>query len=64
MQLLRSFVISKLKDYPQFNAVAIAIQRSGFKVRVSSHIHILCVYVYACVCVCVYIYKHSLSCGH
>ncbi|KAK6146099.1 hypothetical protein DH2020_019968 [Rehmannia glutinosa] len=28
----RSFVISKLKDYPQFNAVAIAIQKSGFKI--------------------------------
>uniref|UniRef100_A0A5B6ZK63 VTT domain-containing protein n=1 Tax=Davidia involucrata TaxID=16924 RepID=A0A5B6ZK63_DAVIN len=28
----RSFVISKLKDYPQFRAVAIAIQRSGFKI--------------------------------
>ncbi|KAL3505859.1 hypothetical protein ACH5RR_031241 [Cinchona calisaya] len=28
----RSFVISKLKDYPQFQAVAIAIQRSGFKI--------------------------------
>lgn len=28
----RSYVISKLKDYPQFRAVAIAIQRSGFKI--------------------------------
>ncbi|XXG83459.1 hypothetical protein AAC387_Pa10g1205 [Persea americana] len=28
----RPFVISKLKDYPQFQAVAIAIQRSGFKI--------------------------------
>ncbi|XP_012841984.1 PREDICTED: uncharacterized protein LOC105962227 [Erythranthe guttata] len=28
----RSFVISKLNDYPKFHAVAIAIQRSGFKV--------------------------------
>ncbi|XP_075516529.1 uncharacterized protein LOC142551269 [Primulina tabacum] len=28
----RSFVISKLKDYPQFDAVAIAIQKSGFKI--------------------------------
>lgn len=28
----RSFVISKLKDYPQFQAVAIAIQRAGFKI--------------------------------
>ncbi|KAF8388002.1 hypothetical protein HHK36_026668 [Tetracentron sinense] len=27
----RSYVISKLKDYPKFQAVAIAIQRSGFK---------------------------------
>lgn len=30
----RSFVTSKLKDYPQFRAVAIAIQRSGFKIVV------------------------------
>ncbi|KAK9289136.1 hypothetical protein L1049_017609 [Liquidambar formosana] len=28
----RSYVISKLKDYPRFRAVAIAIQRSGFKI--------------------------------
>ncbi|XP_058077775.1 uncharacterized protein LOC131226103 [Magnolia sinica] len=28
----RPYVISKLKDYPQFQAVAIAIQRSGFKI--------------------------------
>ncbi|KAG8370161.1 hypothetical protein BUALT_Bualt14G0088500 [Buddleja alternifolia] len=28
----RSFVISKLKDYPKFRAVAIAIRRSGFKI--------------------------------
>ena len=28
----RSFVHSKLKDYPQFRAVAIATQRSGFKI--------------------------------
>ncbi|CAA2938074.1 uncharacterized protein LOC111382143 [Olea europaea var. sylvestris] len=28
----RSFVISKLRDYPQFRAVAVAIQRSGFKI--------------------------------
>lgn len=28
----KSYVISKLKDYPQFQAVAIAIQRSGFKI--------------------------------
>lgn len=28
----RSYVTSKLKDYPQFRAVAIAIQRSGFKI--------------------------------
>ncbi|KAG0480955.1 hypothetical protein HPP92_011813 [Vanilla planifolia] len=27
----RSYVISKLRDYPKFQAVAIAIQRSGFK---------------------------------
>ncbi|KAL5701717.1 hypothetical protein ACHQM5_027027 [Ranunculus cassubicifolius] len=28
----RSYVMSKLKDYPQFQAVAIAIHRSGFKI--------------------------------
>lgn len=28
----RSYVLSKLKDYPQFQAVAIAIQKSGFKI--------------------------------
>ncbi|KAL5852616.1 hypothetical protein ACOSQ3_007734 [Xanthoceras sorbifolium] len=28
----KSFVISKLKDYPQFGSVAIAIRRSGFKI--------------------------------
>ncbi|KAK9146719.1 hypothetical protein Sjap_006622 [Stephania japonica] len=28
----RSYVISKLKDYPKFQAVAIATQRSGFKI--------------------------------
>ncbi|CAI9776296.1 unnamed protein product [Fraxinus pennsylvanica] len=28
----RSYVISKLRDYPQFRAVAIAIRRSGFKI--------------------------------
>ncbi|GMP91077.1 hypothetical protein CsSME_00041930 [Camellia sinensis var. sinensis] len=28
----RSYVISKLKNYPKFHAVAIAIQRSGFKI--------------------------------
>ncbi|KAL1543205.1 TVP38/TMEM64 family membrane protein-like protein [Salvia divinorum] len=28
----RSFVISKLNDYPKFRAVAIAIERSGFKI--------------------------------
>ncbi|KAK1562021.1 hypothetical protein Q3G72_004989 [Acer saccharum] len=28
----KSFVISKLKDYPQFRSVAIAIQKSGFKI--------------------------------
>ncbi|XP_073261628.1 uncharacterized protein, partial [Populus alba] len=27
----RSFVVSKLKDYPKFSSVAIAIQKSGFK---------------------------------
>ncbi|GLT81465.1 hypothetical protein SLA2020_528500 [Shorea laevis] len=28
----RSFVVSKLTDYPQFRSVAIAIQKSGFKI--------------------------------
>ncbi|KAJ6980718.1 hypothetical protein NC653_024157 [Populus alba x Populus x berolinensis] len=28
----RSFVVSKLKDYPKFRSVAIAIQKSGFKI--------------------------------
>lgn len=32
VQIGRSYVMSKLKDYPRFQAVAIAIQRSGFKV--------------------------------
>ena len=31
-QIGRSFVISKLKDYPQFRSIAIAIHGSGFKV--------------------------------
>ncbi|ESR33053.1 hypothetical protein CICLE_v10005608mg [Citrus x clementina] len=30
----KPFVISKLKDYPQFRSVALAIRRSGFKVCV------------------------------
>lgn len=33
-QIGRSYVLSKLKDYPKFRAVAIAIERSGFKVCV------------------------------
>lgn len=32
LQIGRSYVISKLKKYPKFQAVAIATQRSGFKV--------------------------------
>ncbi|XP_062108451.1 uncharacterized protein LOC133819269 [Humulus lupulus] len=28
----KSYVVSKLKDYPQFSSVAIAIRRSGFKI--------------------------------
>nr|AFK43070.1 unknown [Lotus japonicus] len=28
----KSFVVSRLKDYPQFRSVAIAIQKSGFKI--------------------------------
>lgn len=30
--IARSFVISKLKDYPQFRSVAVAIHKSGFKI--------------------------------
>ncbi|KAL8100275.1 hypothetical protein AgCh_032502 [Apium graveolens] len=30
--IARSFVVSKVKDYPQFQAVAIAIHKSGFKI--------------------------------
>lgn len=41
VQIGRSFVISKIKDYPKFRAVAIAIQRSGFKVRVLENFHLL-----------------------
>ncbi|RWR94738.1 SNARE associated Golgi protein family [Cinnamomum micranthum f. kanehirae] len=32
LKIGRPYVISKLKDYPQFQAVALAIQRSGFKI--------------------------------
>jgi hypothetical protein len=32
LQIGRPYVLSKCKDYPKFQAVAIAIQRSGFKV--------------------------------
>ncbi|XP_065872258.1 uncharacterized protein [Euphorbia lathyris] len=28
----RPFIVSKLKDYPQFRSVAIVIQKSGFKI--------------------------------
>lgn len=31
-QLGRPYVISKMNDYPDFQAVAVAIERSGFKV--------------------------------
>ena len=31
-QIGKSYVMSKLKNYPKFQAVAIAIQKSGFKV--------------------------------
>ncbi|PNX76372.1 TVP38/TMEM64 family membrane protein slr0305-like protein, partial [Trifolium pratense] len=29
----KSFVVSKLKDYPQFRSVSIAIEKSGFKIN-------------------------------
>lgn len=31
-QIGRSYVTSKLKDYPQFQAIAVAVRKSGFKV--------------------------------
>jgi hypothetical protein len=34
IQIGKSFVVSKLKDYPQFRSVSIAIQKSGFKVSI------------------------------
>lgn len=47
LQIGRSFVISKLKDYPKFQAVAIAIQRSGFKVcSISSLLSFLLAYMF------------------
>lgn len=33
LQLCRSYVNSKLKEYPQFQVIAHAISKSGFKVR-------------------------------
>ena len=32
VQIGKSYVLSKLKDYPRFCSVAIAINKSGFKV--------------------------------
>ena len=32
MQIGKPFVVAKLKDYPQFQSVALAIEKSGFKV--------------------------------
>lgn len=37
MQIGKSYVVSKLKDYPQFCSVAIAIRRSGFKVCIVAY---------------------------
>lgn len=64
VQIGRSYVISKLKDYPQFQAVAVAIQRSGFKVRVPfmdlpTHCFRRCIYL---ICRAVYcVFKALLS---
>lgn len=46
LQIGRSYVISKLKKYPKFQAVAIAIQRSGFKVDSISIW--ACMYLWTC----------------
>ena len=50
LQIGRSFVVSKLKDYPKFRSVAIAIQKSGFKVCVllnwSSKLQWFCFNIY------------------
>lgn len=48
LQIGRSFVISKLKDYPQFRAVALAIRRSGFKVSVCWDFIVRLLSVYLC----------------
>lgn len=36
LQLCRSYVNSKLKEYPQFQVIAHAISKSGFKVRIGA----------------------------
>ena len=36
MQIGKPFVVAKLKDYPQFQSVALAIEKSGFKVRTTN----------------------------
>lgn len=33
LQVGRTYVTSKLKDYPQFQAIAVAVRKSGFKVH-------------------------------
>lgn len=37
-QIGRSYVSSKLKNYPKFEAISIAIERSGFKVTITLHL--------------------------
>ena len=52
MQIGKPFVVAKLKDYPQFQSVALAIEKSGFKVRTNAsfnhHIHAKTECRYAC----------------
>jgi hypothetical protein len=37
LQIGRSYVISKLKDYPQFQTIDLAVHKSGFKVPIVLH---------------------------
>ncbi|KAF5818809.1 hypothetical protein HanXRQr2_Chr02g0070341 [Helianthus annuus] len=36
LQIRRPYVIAKRGDYPQFRAIAIAIEKYGFKIKASS----------------------------
>jgi uncharacterized membrane protein YdjX (TVP38/TMEM64 family) len=38
----KPFVVAKLKDYPQFQSVALAIEKSGFKVCTENPLQVLC----------------------